>query len=154
MRRFLLAVSAVVSLPLVGCSAIADAINAPFYRAYSAVEVVREVSIEVLAATPDDAPCRPEWRRLAADSTEALQRAQAIYEGAIARLSFDGPPVAARDLLGRIAPALDATVGCVQRGGLTMEEWVELEARGRRPDSGAIDPVQKDAVDRIGRPVA
>ena len=91
------------------------------------------------------------WLR---DATEALQRAQAILEGAVARLSWDGPPVAARDLLGRIAPALDATVGCVQRGGLTMEELVELEAAGRRPDSDAIDPVQQDAVERIGRPVA
>lgn len=161
MRPFTpLAVVAVAAFPLVSCSAIGQAIFKPFEQAYSAVEIVREVSIEVLAALPDDAPCRPQWRRLAADATDTLQRARAIYESEVERSSYsvaalmDAPDRAARDLLGRIASSMDATVGCVQRGGLTMEEWVELEARGRRPDSGAIDPVQKDAVERMGRPVA
>lgn len=163
MKTLPLAVLAAV--PLIGCSALLDPLIEPgvtqFKNAYSLVETVREASIEVLAAITDDAPCRAEWRRLAADATDAMQRAQAIYENEVARSApyglsamVDAPARAARDLVGRIAPALDATAGCVQRGGLTMEEWVELEAAGRRPTPDAIDPVQREAAARIGRPVA
>ena len=165
----------VLLLPLVGCSAVAteqveaepENIETPFSRARSIVEGIRESSLDVLAAVPDDAPCRPEWRRLAADATEALRRLPAIersYAAALmeqlARVSrnrFYRPPYdpsrrAAGELLDPIRAAREAVVGCVERGGLTPEEWVELEAAGRRaPDP---DPVQQNAVERIGRPVA
>ena len=162
MRRLALAVA---PLSLIGCSALVESIAEPgldqFRSSYSLVETVRETSMEVLAATPDEEPCRAEWRRLAADATDTMQRANAIYENEVNRAApyglsamVDAQFRAARYLRDRIAPALDATVGCVQRGGLTMEEWIELEAAGRRPDPDEIDPAQRDAVERIGRPVA
>lgn len=159
------AFTATLTLSAAGCAALLDPIVQPgvdaYEKAYNFVATVREASIEVLAAIGDDAPCRAEWRRLAADATEAVQRAQDIYSGEVSASAVYGLEAgiraqdrARRILLGRIATALDATVGCVQRGGLTMEEWVELEARGRRPDPERIDPAQQDALGRIGRPVA
>ena len=156
------------ALSLVGCSAVPAPEPdgpSPIERATTLVETVREVSIEVLATISDDAACRAEWRRLAADATDTIQRSDEIMVGALRGADLDTlwwngelREAAGDALVGRIAPALDAVKGCVQRGGLTMEEWVELEARSRRqglnsqPD--ASDPVQKEALARIGGPVA
>ncbi len=169
--RFGFGLFALIATVLIGCSGLVDSIIEPgaaqFQRAVALVETVREASIEVLAAVADDAPCRAEWRRLAADATDTMQRAEAIYRDEVQRALMsardnsqallagaDAQFRAARDVRNRIAPALDATLGCVERGGLTMEEWVELEAAGRRPDAGTVEPVQRDAAARIVRPVA
>lgn len=172
-RTQTLAVLAGVSL--IGCSAAVPVVPpkaepepSRWETAVTIVGNVREASIDVLAAISDDAPCRAEWRRLAAEATDALQRKEAIWEanGPSPEQLIRALEAAARGrslripedrraeaLLGRIAPALDATRGCVQRGGLTMEEWVELEARGRRLDPDALDPIQQEAIERL-RPVA
>lgn len=172
LKRPLHALPVLAALALAGCAALLAPIVQPgldaYEDAYKLVETTREVSMEVLAAIPDDAPCRAEWRRLAADATDAMQRAESIYktevESAVARSIGYGSlgleagvraqGRARQILLGRIALALDETIGCVQRGGLTMEEWVEMEARGQRPDPDAINPTQQDAIGRLSRPVA
>lgn len=157
--------------------------------------VVREAAVHVLAITADDAPCRQEWRQLAARGTEALWPyvadwstataettsaaaagrvaaavAERVADEEIARAmlaeeSKNDPfsrieELSARDrdilegnettdrslnlaesLSAGIAPAISQTGGCVERGGLTWEEWVEAEAAGKAP---AKPPAEQD----------
>lgn len=170
----------------------------------SGIWIVRGAAVEVLAATPRDAPCRKEWRRLAARATEALwpyvtdwttataETATAAVGEAIAAIVADnavghaaeyqvlldemediGGSSAVRDLptveeqlsgleaqettdlslelaeklASSTALPYGEAIGCVERGGLTWEEWVEAEAAGELPVKPL--PEQDEAVETL-----
>ncbi len=170
------------------------------------VWVVREAAVQVLARTPGDAPCREEWRQLAARGTEVLwpyvadwskataETASAAAAGKVAAAVADrvaevaeSRAIAAEESKGSlfsrieelsahdrgileanetadrsltlveslsagVRRAISETVGCVERGGLTWEEWVEAEAAGKGParppaeQEEALETVRKSGI--------
>ena len=170
----------------------------------SGIWVVRDAAVHVLSTTPDDAPCRKDWRRLAARATEALwpyvtdwstataettiaavserlaaavadktaaeamkaesfraemedllpgrksllpsveKQLAAVEDRETTALAFD----LAEKLSSGIGSPFSETVGCVERGGLTWEEWVEAEAAGKAP---ATPPANQDEAARTIR---
>lgn len=78
MTSWTLALALLAAFPLVGCSAVSRKRRAPRKRTKKHTLCSKSYAkrrFDVLAATPDDTPCRAEWRRLAAEATDTLQRA-------------------------------------------------------------------------------